>query len=275
MKEHKSWETKHKNFQNYIRKYDEYYTRYEHVKDLFDRYIPHDELKDKVIYCPCDSDKSNFVIYLKEHKDDLGYKELIYTSDDYNTHLDLFEKCDIIITNPPFSKLIREFIPILNKVNKKFFILGSLISLCCYYSNFTDKDNIKYVRPDTYFNFIIPEDCNSSNSPVYIYISNLNIKNYHKEPTFDKLEKNMVHVIRTTDNKIYKHYSRINNIPLDEYDEIFVPSTVLLEHNRKYFNIIKINYIMDNRVKDGERYLFEDGKNRFYRMLVKRINKNT
>lgn len=265
-----TWETKHKNFQNYIRKYDEYYTRYEHVKDLFERYIPVDDLKDKIIYCPCDSDESNFVIYLKEHKEDLQYKELIYTWDDYNTHLDLFEKCDIIITNPPFSKLIKEFIPILNKVNKKFFILGSLISLPNYYNKFNDKDNIKYVRPDMYFNFMMPEGCNLPNCPVYIYISNMNINNYYKEPTFDKKEKNMVHVIRTTDNKIYKHYSRINNIPLDEYDEIFVPSTVLLEHNRKHFDFIKINYIMDNRVKDGERYLFEDGKNRFCRMFVKR-----
>lgn len=268
------WGTKHKNMQNYIRKYDEYYTRYEHVKDIFDRYIPQEELKDKIIYCPCDSDKSNFVIYLKEHKEDLGYKELIYTHDDYNTHIDLFKYCDVIITNPPFSKLIREFIPILNKVSKKFFILGSLISLSNYYEIFNDKNNIKYVRPDICFNFIIPGDLNLSNSPMYIYISNLNINNYYKEPIFNKKEKNMVHVIRTTDNKIYKHYSRINNIPLDEYDEIFVPSTVLLEHNRRYFNIIEGEFVMDNRVKDGERYLFEDGKNRYCRILVTRKNIN-
>ena len=124
----------HKNLLNYVRRYDEYYTRYEHVKNIFERYIHIEELKDKIIYCPCDSDESNFVIYLKEHKDDIQYKELIYTSDDFNTHLDLFEKCDIIITNPPFSKIIKEFIPILNKVNKKFFIFGSLISMINFYS---------------------------------------------------------------------------------------------------------------------------------------------
>ena len=258
MKENKSWRTKHKNMQNYIRHFDEYYTRYEHVKDLFDRYIPHDELKDKVIYCPCDSDKSNFVIYLKEHKDNLGYKELIYTSDDYNTHLDLFENCDIVITNPPFSKLIREFIPILNKVKKKFFILGSLITLTSYYSNFTDKDNIKYVRPDTYFNFIIPEDCNLSNSPVYIYISNLNIKNYHKEPTFDKKQKN--EVFAYINDIEYKDYDRMNNIPKDEYDPIVVPCTVILEHNKKYFDIISM----------AHNVTYSDNKGRYKRFIVKR-----
>ena len=251
-----------KNLLNYFRRYDEYYTRYEHVKNIFERYIPIEELKDKIIYCPCDSDESNFVIYLKEHKDDIQYKELIYTSDDFNTHLDLFEKCDIIITNPPFSKIIKEFIPILNKVNKKFFILGSMVSI--YYYALRLKINVKFVRvtSEDYFDFIMPEDSNLPNNPLYIYISNMNINNYYKDPKFDKEEKNMVHVIRKTDGKKFKHYSRINNIPLDEYDEIYVPATVLLEHNKKYFDIIELG--------NKTIYIFEDGKIRYTRVLVKR-----
>lgn len=252
----------HKNLLNYVRRYDEYYTRYEHVKNIFERYIPIEELKDKIIYCPCDSDESNFVIYLKEHKDDIQYKELIYTSDDYNTHLDLFEKCDIIITNPPFSKIIKEFIPILNKVNKKFFILGSMVTLWKYAIMLNN--DVKFVRvpPEDAFSFIMPEDSNLPNNPLYIYISNMNINNYYKEPKFDKEEKNMVHVIRKSDGKKFKHYSRINNIPLDEYDEIYVPTTVLLEHNRKYFDIIELG--------DAGEYTYEDGKFRYKRDIVKR-----
>ena len=251
-----------KNLLNYVRRYDEYYTRYEHVKNIFERYIPVEELKDKIIYCPCDSDESNFVIYLKEHKDDIQYKELIYTSDDFNTHLDLFEKCDIIITNPPFSKIIKEFIPILNKVNKKFFILGSMVSI--HYYALRLKINVKFVRvpPEDAFNFIMPEDSNLPNNPLYIYISNMNINNYYKDPKFDKEEKNMVHAIRKSDGKKFKHYSRINNIPLDEYDEIYVPVTVLLEHNKKYFDIIELG--------NKTIYIFEDGKIRYSRVLVKR-----
>ena len=254
----------HKNMLNYVRRYDEYYTRYEHVKNIFERYIHIEELKDKIIYCPCDSDESNFVIYLKEHKDDIQYKELIYTSDDFNTHLDLFEQCDIIITNPPFSKIIKEFIPILNKVNKKFFILGSMVSLWRYWLLLNR--NVKFVRvtSEDYFDFIMPEDSNLPNYPLYIYISNMNINNYYKEPKFDKEEKNMVHAIRNVDGKKFKHYSRINNIPLDEYDEIIVPSTVFLEHNRKYFDIIEFI--------DIRKYTFEDGKIRYIRIIVKRKN---
>ena len=251
----------HKNMLNYVRRYDEYYTRYEHVKNIFERYIPIEELKDKIIYCPCDSEESNFVIYLKEHKDDIQYKELIYTSDDFNNHLDLFEKCDIIITNPPFSKIIKEFIPILKKVNKKFFILGSMVSIWDYALRL--KNNVKFIRvpQEDAFTFIMPEDSNLTNNPLYIYISNMNINNYYKEPTFDKEEKNMVYVIRNSDGKKFKHYSRINNIPLDEYDEIYVPVTVLLEHNRKYFDIIEY------RAKD---YTFEDKKIRYSRCIVRR-----
>lgn len=258
-----------KAFHNYIRRYDEYYTRYEHVKHIFENLIIED-LKDKIIYCPCDSDESNFVIYLKEHKDDLQYKELIYTSDDYNTHYDLFEKCDIIITNPPFSKLMREFIPLLNKVNKKFFILGSLIGLGDYYRKFNDNANIKYFCDIEHFDFIMPEGCTLKNNPAYIYISNMNISYNHKETQFNKEEKNMVYAIRLKDGKKFKHYSKIANIPVDEYDEIFVPSTILLEHNRKYFDIIDAACNFDNRHPNKCEYDYEDHKLRYKRILVKR-----
>lgn len=247
--------SRHKNFLNYFRRYDEYYTRYEHVKDIFERYIPKDEIKDKIIYCPCDSDKSNFVIYLKEHKDDLGYKELIYTCDDYNTHIDLFEKADIIITNPPFSKLIREFIPILNKVNKKFFIFGSMISLPGYITKFTI-NNIRYVRSDKYFDFIMSKDCNLANCPLYVYISNLDIKDYYPKPKFNKPKKG----IET--NLGYINYDKLNNIPIDEKRELLVPVTVYLEHNRKYFDILEGRCLKNLK--------YSDDKDRYSRIVAKR-----
>lgn len=244
---------------NYVRKFDEYYTQYAHVKDIFDNYIPHNSLKDKKIYCPCDSPESNFVIYLKEHKDDLGYKELIYTWDDYNTHIDLFEECDIVITNPPFSKLIREFIPILNKVKKEFFILGSLITTGHYYNHFEDRDNIKFVREGRHFNFILPEGCELKNNPEYIYMSNLDINNYFEDLRYRCAQKIDAYGIYK-DGKKYKNYDYLRNVPLDEYDEILVPSTVILEHNRKFFDIIgELGHLQ-----------YTDNKSRFKRYLVKR-----
>ena len=102
---------------------DEYYTPMKTVQRVFEVYLSSYDFKDKIIYCPCDSSASNFVIYLLAHKSDLQYKELIYTWDDYNGHGALFNKADIIITNQPFSKLIREFLPLLNYYQKDFFVL--------------------------------------------------------------------------------------------------------------------------------------------------------
>lgn len=108
-------------------KEDEYYTIYEQFEILLKEYLLH-QLKDKIIYCPCDSDWSNIVKVLKDYKNILQYKELIYTSDDFRTHDDLFEKCDIIITNPPFS-LAAEWYNMLFKHNCKFFVYGYMTNV--------------------------------------------------------------------------------------------------------------------------------------------------
>lgn len=98
------------------KKNDEFYTPYSMVESIVKAFK--EELwKDQIIYCPCDADWSNFPKYFKEHKE-LGYKEIWQTSDDFHGHADLFERCDIIITNPPFS-IIRDWLDFIAKFNKK------------------------------------------------------------------------------------------------------------------------------------------------------------
>lgn len=82
---------------------DEFYTTRSHVELILDKYLKNYNFTSKVIYCPCDSEKSNFVKVLQERKDLLKYKELIYTSDDFRKHKEIFKKADLVITNPPFS----------------------------------------------------------------------------------------------------------------------------------------------------------------------------
>ena len=247
----------HKNMLNCVRRYDEYYTRYEHVKNIFERYIPIEELKDKIIYCPCDSDESNFVIYLKEHKDDIQYKELIYTSDDYNTHLDLFEKCDIIITNPPFSKIIKEFIPILNKVNKKFFIFGSLISMINFYFKFNE--DVKFQRHYPYYAFKRPDGSYNVVPYVYIYnLENVNI-NFKEKTIIFRKPKDPIKAVNDL-GEVYYNFDRIDNIQRDFKYKFLAPSTILFEPSRQYINVFK---------DDLGCLTFEDNKNRFVRILCK------
>ena len=109
-------------------KNDEYYTL---MKDV----IQHVEVfkkewyKDKIIYCPFSSDESNFVKYFKEHGKELGIKELMYTSDDYKNHEDLWMKADLVIDNPPFSIFISEILPWMIKLWNKQLCKNNLTSV--------------------------------------------------------------------------------------------------------------------------------------------------
>lgn len=127
------------------------------------------------VYCPCDDyRRSNFVVYFKEHFREFGLKKLIATnldigdgaflyeydgneetvtelSDDGNClsplRDPLYEQCDIIATNPPFT--LREFNPIFEKLihlhidhGKDFILYGSSTS--------------PYKLP---FRYLVNEDC--------------------------------------------------------------------------------------------------------------------
>jgi hypothetical protein len=114
---------------------DEFYTQYKDVKDELDSY-PVEYFKDKVIYCPCDNiqdlcgvPKSQFIQYFEDNKERLQYKELLHTS--YQEGFDfrdlyckkLLNKCDIVVTNPPFS-LMNDFFDLLIESGKDFIFLA-------------------------------------------------------------------------------------------------------------------------------------------------------
>lgn len=102
---------------------DEYYTRYDTVEWVVENFLK-DRLEDKIIYCNADTEQSNFVKYFKQNKTRLKYKDLWYTSDDYRNHIDLLQKCDIVITNPPFSIFNNYYYPDLLKYAKEYFVFS-------------------------------------------------------------------------------------------------------------------------------------------------------
>lgn len=247
------------------RKYDEYYTAYPNVEYIFNKYIPKEYLKDKIIYLPCDSDESNFTIYLKEHKDDFQYKELINTADDYNTHYDLFEKCDVVITNPPFSKLISEFIPILNKCKKDFFIFGSKVSMHSYYYNFNLKDYVRYFLATEYWPFIIPDP--DRKGPAIIYITNIDcVKEPRTSNTISSAITDPNTYGYTPNGERYPVYDKLKNLPKKFEGVVFVPSTIIFNHNRN----LDIKYDIIPNIYLNK---FEDGIFRFARIPIK-MHKN-
>ena len=136
-------------------KNDEFYTRIEDIEKELKNYK--DFFKDKVVYCNCDrvdgDNRSNFFVYFTKYFKEFGLKRLICTSynkggkgrlciyDDetnLNNIIDMdgdgdfrseecvkwLKKCDVVVTNPPFS-LFRDFMAQLVKYGKKFLIIGN------------------------------------------------------------------------------------------------------------------------------------------------------
>lgn len=93
---------------------DEYYTPYDLIEKHLSPII--DEIRDKKIICPCDSEESNFYKYLKDN----GCKNITLAQDFYKVN---YNDYDVCITNPPFS-IIDDFIGLLISSNIKFMIIG-------------------------------------------------------------------------------------------------------------------------------------------------------
>ena len=241
-------------------KNDEFYTPLETVRIIFEHYLKNYDFSDKIIYCPCDSEKSNFVIYLKEKHNCLKYKELIYTSDDFNIHRDLFEKADLIITNPPFSLLVKQFIPLLKEIKKDFFIFGNKCTIPHYYNIYNDID---FYLPDCKkkeeYKFMLP-DGNTKLVPI-VYISN--IKDLCFTRPLKTLNKNaQISNIYETGSG-YRVYDSITEIPYTS-EVILAPITVLFQHYRYMFDIIS------SRIDKSKEFRgYSDGKNRFIRCVVR------
>lgn len=111
-------------------KNDEFYTRYEDIEKELIRYK--DQFKDKIVYCNCDRTDSNFVKFFNNVKDEWGIKDVWHTAIDDGISFDSVQakvnllKCDIVVTNPPFSKVRERFLPMLIDSGKRFLFIGNL-----------------------------------------------------------------------------------------------------------------------------------------------------
>lgn len=221
-------------------------------------------LRDKVIYCPCDEEGSNYVKYLKENKDRLCYKELIYTSlkEGYDFATEkarvLFEKADVIITNPPFSK-IGLFIDTCLLYNCDFLLLAP--------STVFTRDNIfnllKQERLRMGFtcrgggkHFITPNHINDDKEIACRYITTLDIPTY-KDLVFSReYEEGYYDYIDNTD---IINVNKTKDIPSDYFKPMAVPVSFISNYNPEQFEIL-----------DLLKQPIVNGKYVFKRFLIKR-----
>lgn len=244
-------------------KWNEYYTTKEEVEFIFNDVIITDYLKDKVIYCPCDGDNSEFVKYLKSHKDDIKYKQFIYTSDDYHTHEDIFKNVDIVITNPPFEgKVFSDLVDLIKKYDCKCFLFNSVSK-----SDFGKKYDLKVQVALNKFHFNNPEIMRNTGDYTsfvrHIYLYDIPCKIAYAAPEFKLYFKDIepVYNIRKDGTQIL-NVDRINKTPQDYAEPMLLPVTVYQEHNAQFFDFLDLD-----EYEKGTG--FSDGKGRFKRVLVK------
>lgn len=129
---------------------DEFYTKREDVEKELPQYS--EFFNGKSIYCPCDGPQSQIFQWFRDNFQSLGLNDLVATSfsfngqgyiiyidHDGNSHAGnlqgdgdfrseecqrLMSKCDIVVTNPPFT-LFSDIVNQCQKYGKKFLLLGN------------------------------------------------------------------------------------------------------------------------------------------------------
>lgn len=106
---------------NSFQEKDEYYTPAILVEPIL-KYIK----KNSVVWCPFDTEHSEFVLTLQKNNIKVIYSHLLYGQDFFNFEPD--EPYDYIVSNPPFSLKLKVF-ERLYKLNKPFAMICPLTML--------------------------------------------------------------------------------------------------------------------------------------------------
>lgn len=274
---------------------DEFYTQYEDIAKEIEHYKEH--LKGKVIYCNCDIPYfSNFHKYFLDNFKELELKKLIVTgyvkngngkcsiydgekSTDYDLLgdgdfrgdecVDMLQKADVIITNPPFS-LFREFIKVVVDNDKDFIVVGNKNAIT-YKDVFPlIKDNRTFIGATEPNNFITPSGNTKLINGLSRWFTSFNIR----ENNYLELSKEYSESVYSK----YDNYDAINvnktkDIPKD-YDGIMgVPITFLDKYNPKQFEIIGCSYDYGRPIgwnKNINMSVSVNGENVYKRLLIKR-----
>ena len=217
-------------------KNDEFYTQLSDIEKELKHYKEH--LKDKIVYCNCDNEDSNFIKYFKDNFKELELKELLYTGlpVDFrsNESIELLKRADIIVTNPPFS-LFNGYVDQLMEYKKKFLVIG----------------NMNAVTLKNIFNYIMDKELWLGVIRVREFLTpEIGIKKFGNTRWFTNLKHNKQNeelvLTKTYNEKDYPKYdnynaievSKVANIPADYEGVMGVPITFLSKYNSEQFEIL-------------------------------------
>ena len=216
-------------------KNDEFYTQLSDIEKELKHYKEH--FKDKIVYCNCDTEESNFVKYFRDNFKELELKELLYTGlpVDFRSEesIELLKEADIIVTNPPFS-LFGEYITQLIEHKKKFLIIGNMNAVAHknIFKYIVDKE--LWLGVNRVYEFLTPEKGVSRVNATWF--TNLKRSKQNEELVLTK----------TYNEKDYPKYdnynaievSKVANIPADYEGVMGVPITFLSKYNSEQFEIL-------------------------------------
>lgn len=259
-----------------LRNNNEFYTLYESVQWLFENT---ENIKsvfnNKIVYLPCDSEKSNILKYLQNNKEELQIKEILYTSDDYYGHLDLYDKADIVITNPPFTGL-NKWILFLYSINKKFIIWGPYNwNQYKNISKYIIDGNLKCIQQNKILNnFEEPDGTKRQVTEIHI------ISNIDEIPAYSrKLEIDPKHTIEyLIENNLVGFYNDIpitknsKYIPYNYYNPIYISFTCLLDYYNN-FEICKDDDCFQNMDKRRKQFSHRTFPGKYFYKVVLRIDR--
>ena len=299
-------------------KKDEFYTQFIDIENELQHYKRH--FCNKIVFCNCDDPRnSNFFRFFVQNFDNLGLKKLICLSynrsnghgyyyeysgnekkypeigdltklignGDFrsNESKELLEKCDIVVTNPPFS-LFREYVNQLVEFKKKFLIIGSVNSIT--YKNIFHliKENKVWLginlgrgvsgfivppeydlygtetKIDKYGNRIIaPNNC--------LWLTNLDNEIRNKNIILTKRYKGNESQYPFYDNYKAININKTKDIPMDYDGAMGVPITFLHKFNPNQFEIIKF------RKGDNDKDLSINGRCPYFRIIIKKVATKT
>lgn len=199
-------------------------------------------------------------------------------------NIELLKQADIIVTNPPFS-LFREYIEQLINYDKKFLIIGNINAI-------TYKEIFNLIKENKIWlgihlgrgisGFIVPEhyelygtetrideDGNRIVSPNNcLWLTNLDIEKRHKNIPLTKKYHGNEQAYPKYDNYNGINVNKTKDIPFDYKGVMGVPITFLHKFNPEQFEIIKF------RKGDDEKDLSINGKNPYFRILIKNKTNN-
>lgn len=296
-------------------KSDEFYTQLCDIEREL-QYYP-DCFRGKVVYCNCDDPQtSNFFRYFKENFEKLGLRKLIasfykeqsmglfqeyerpyyceYCGSDNPIHIvtlngdgdfrsmecvELLQKSDIVVTNPPFS-LFREFVSLIIRHHKQFLVIGN-VNAITYKEifNLIQKDQVwlgvnlgrgisGFIVPDHYQQYGTETSVNAEGQKIIATNSCLWLTNLELNQRHEKLDLTKEYAGNEDKYPIYDNCNGINvnrtqDIPKDYKGLMGVPITFLHKYNPKQFEIVKF------RKGDDGKDLCINGKCPYFRILIR------